>query len=734
MSDSSSGRFRARRRLFVGGLYKGVTKDDLRMKFKPFGDVSNIQIIERFVQCFKNYLNIIRFESVYTFSSKLDCHYKTFAYLDVLMLEKNFQKCLSTFNECSWRGETMRVAMAKEYYLDRLRREKEGFQNQDLVTPTITMTSTVEDMKSAIPGTQIKNKPNWIIGKYGRALPVMFLRRKDGKKLGKFDPSKTSHCLKKISENEQSKLVDELTWNLLDETAFYNSEILAKKRPHPYPEDEKNHSKCLQFNSDVYINRKSAIKCDMLGNANDDEKENYGINHALDGGFESENCEDLSTEKCASNNNSHTSNISSHDNERFLHGENDISKLVEKSINKPLNISPSCTKTDSMENNMSRKLNDEKLASLTKHGKKKVSDESKYFIIKRQSNKARLETLEARKEVLKSQQDIVTNALLKVDSGSVEAKNHIIFDNEESTDHVDINFVKAHHGQKVVGSKALSWLGMEISGNDEENNSEENNLEDIFQKKHFEGRSGEKLMAMQQRFGHDMRFKMDERFLDSDDESKSENDIRMGDDIDEELKQEKQLSWKVLHEVLGQNFMTIEDEKDIRNVYRDSIDVHYDPSRQNHSKFEEEVKKRKIEMRLHLRRRMSDDAELFSFFSQSKQLKDVNCENKEGMKIDEWKGPVNLSLPYDSSESESDDDSACSSKSFTVKTKTFLFYNPKNRKMLESLQAESSSFVRKESVESLTQYWVKTRKELTQDYKKKRKDALRKRKRFTRKT
>ncbi|XP_046862311.1 nucleolar protein 8-like [Xenia sp. Carnegie-2017] len=134
---------------------------------------------------------------------------------------------------------------------------------------------------------------------------------------------------------------------------------------------------------------------------------------------------------------------------------------------------------------------------------------------------------------------------------------------------------------------------MEISGNDEENNSEENNLEDIFQKEHFEGRSGEKLMAMQQRFGHDVRFKMDERFLDSDDESKSENDIYMGDDIDEELKQEKQLSWKVLHEVLGQTLLTIEDEKDIRNVYRDSIDVHYDPSRKNHSKFEEEVKKKK---------------------------------------------------------------------------------------------------------------------------------------------
>ena len=72
------------------------------------------------------------------------------------------------------------------------------------------------DIKSAVPGTPVPNKQNWVIGKFGRALPIMFLRRKDGRKIAKFDPSKTVHCLKRLSENNnrQNHSVHNLTWNL----------------------------------------------------------------------------------------------------------------------------------------------------------------------------------------------------------------------------------------------------------------------------------------------------------------------------------------------------------------------------------------------------------------------------------------------------------------------------------------------------------------------------------------
>ena len=45
----------------------------------------------------------------------------------------------------------------------------------------------------------------------------MYLRRRDRKKIAKFDPSKTTHCLKKIKPEEPNIAVSELTWNLESE-------------------------------------------------------------------------------------------------------------------------------------------------------------------------------------------------------------------------------------------------------------------------------------------------------------------------------------------------------------------------------------------------------------------------------------------------------------------------------------------------------------------------------------
>ena len=45
----------------------------------------------------------------------------------------------------------------------------------------------------------------------------MYLRRADRKKIAKFDPSKTTHCLKKIKPEELNTAISELTWTLESE-------------------------------------------------------------------------------------------------------------------------------------------------------------------------------------------------------------------------------------------------------------------------------------------------------------------------------------------------------------------------------------------------------------------------------------------------------------------------------------------------------------------------------------
>lgn len=91
--------------------------------------------------------------------------------------------------------------------------------------------SVVSDMKSAVPGTPVPEKRNWVVGKFGRVLPVVFLRRKDGRKVAKFDPSKTVHCVKKIRvDDEKFHSVNNLTWDIESSCADV-CEISKKRDP-----------------------------------------------------------------------------------------------------------------------------------------------------------------------------------------------------------------------------------------------------------------------------------------------------------------------------------------------------------------------------------------------------------------------------------------------------------------------------------------------------------------------
>ena len=82
-----------------------------------------------------------------------------------------------------------------------------------------------ETLPKAVPGTPLPGKKNWVVGKFGRVLPVVYLRRRDRKKIAKFDPSKTTHCLKKIKPEESTIAVSELTWNLESEKEIVNDDL-----------------------------------------------------------------------------------------------------------------------------------------------------------------------------------------------------------------------------------------------------------------------------------------------------------------------------------------------------------------------------------------------------------------------------------------------------------------------------------------------------------------------------
>ena len=94
------------------------------------------------------------------------------------------------------------------------------------------MEEAVLKTKHITPGSKIKDKTNWVIGKYGRPLPVVYLRSK-GSKVHKFDPSKHCHQLKKIKslENEsENDRIGDLTWTIPGDRKIKKPRKLRKSR------------------------------------------------------------------------------------------------------------------------------------------------------------------------------------------------------------------------------------------------------------------------------------------------------------------------------------------------------------------------------------------------------------------------------------------------------------------------------------------------------------------------
>ena len=792
------------KRLFVGGLYEGVSEQDLRLKFKLFGDVKDLEIISRH-------------------EASSGDHIKTFAYLNIGMCEKNFRKCLATYNKCNWKGHVLKVEVAREDYLTRLQKENEINVTVD-ETKDAADIHAVKDIKSAVPGTPVPNIQNWVIGKFGRALPIVFLRRKDGKKIAKFDPSKTVHCLKKLSENTQDHCVDKLTWSLDDPNTILNgvhkmssSNTLSIKRT--YQEIEGNNSyetkakirtkksDCSlrniqpQYNKDTFNGFSSN---DCSGKINGESTSFSSINRSFENdpassgsSSDESDSKDLQVVSCEGDSDFNKSTTLSTFVSAIINRQDQQDKPTPKPCHDALSSKENSEKKECKNKNDHNQANfssngestssESDQVSETKNYSNSVerssvdelrSDEtdvndeqsscctSKLFKPKNEqlrskkelSNKLRLETLEERKEVLRTQKEIVKNALQTVDTGPVNGGNHLVFDSCTHEKHASL----LTDTKKISGSKAHAWLGMDSSS--DENDDSNQSVDEFFGKEHFDGKSGEKLMKLQQKFGHDQRFKMDERFLESDDEMESTSNAPdfQGDDLSIQLKEEKLLSFKVLNDVLGSNSVFFKEDEDARNVYRDSIDTHYDPSREDHAKFEQEIKScgGSKESKEHnitddtLSTEKHEHATQEKFYSVSDSLKgfftNKNQKNSTfsfSLELDEkkdhcqsaaesitdWKAPVKLSraLPYDSSASESEDDVEESKNglvSSSVKTKTCLFYHPDDQGMSDARQAESSSFMRKESVENLTRYWEEVRQKITQDYKKKRKDALRRQK------
>ncbi|NXU14244.1 NOL8 protein, partial [Pardalotus punctatus] len=205
------------KRLYVGGLGHTVSKAELEERFGKFGRVLETEIITR--------------------KDDQGNPVKTFAYISVDISDADLRKCMSILNKTKWKGGTLQIELAKESFLHRLATEREEAKLQKEKPQRNDRTCLLESLKKtgvvdfhmrAVPGTEVPDHKKWVVGKFGRVLPILHLRNQQKNKISfsycfgldttnvvKYDPSKYCHNLRKLEPDlAHAAPVSELTWHL----------------------------------------------------------------------------------------------------------------------------------------------------------------------------------------------------------------------------------------------------------------------------------------------------------------------------------------------------------------------------------------------------------------------------------------------------------------------------------------------------------------------------------------
>ncbi|XP_072181936.1 uncharacterized protein [Diadema setosum] len=228
------------KRLFVGGLHQSVTEQEVRDRFSRHGTISSVEIKTK---------KDLRGNPV-----------KTFAYLDICLPESELKKCMSTYNNAKWKGNVMQIQLAKESFLTKLNQERAEMTSpsksevpEKSSSPSFRavaekrLSENLEkfgasdfNVKGKVPGTLVEGEKNWVVGKYGRVLPIVYIRRKDKQKVVCYDPSKYSHHVKRLKDEGRTEEADDLpplsklTWQLPEgdsESTLKRKGVFPQGRP-----------------------------------------------------------------------------------------------------------------------------------------------------------------------------------------------------------------------------------------------------------------------------------------------------------------------------------------------------------------------------------------------------------------------------------------------------------------------------------------------------------------------
>ena len=313
------------------------------------------------------------------------------------------------------------------------------------------------------------------------------------------------------------------------------------------------------------------------------------------------------------------------------------------------------------------------------------------------SNKVRLKALEKSKE----QRNKPTTAT------EPKASSHIVFEPEEeaklSTDEST--------GEIPNGKYPLPLFSSDFESDEDGDN-------DVVRPQ-FEGKEGAKLFKLQQKIGWDKRFEVDERFLSSSNSSSSSED--------EELKKERQRNLELINEMFGNasSVVTTKGQCGMIELQR------YDPSASDSKLLEKKPPPAK-EKRTKIDSPEAENTIVPPNTKKSEETPPVVSQEyyynvsdtlKDVLRTPSWLNALQND-DQDSSSSEEDTTDLLSTNDAQKRT-TLFFFHSNSTELRNRLDESETKFHRTCSLEELEAKWPEKRTHLKEQYKRRRRDAMR---------
>ncbi|KAF5280275.1 hypothetical protein FQR65_LT03083 [Abscondita terminalis] len=104
------------RRLFINNLENNVTEEELRDTFCSYGTVTSVEVKER--------------------KNPVGNQTQQFAYINISTKDHTLHKCIEELTSKKWKGHFLNIQIAKESFIDRLKREREQTDVTDILSGT----------------------------------------------------------------------------------------------------------------------------------------------------------------------------------------------------------------------------------------------------------------------------------------------------------------------------------------------------------------------------------------------------------------------------------------------------------------------------------------------------------------------------------------------------------------------------------------------------------------------